>query len=218
MKTPISIYSVPLLAGVLALVAVTYAGKARASTEVELAEHAAATDTASVEGSDGESALPATAKPRLDVELDPLAFALNGFSVHAGLRVRHFRFDVGAFGAELPAFMLSDDAFSSRFSGFGVKFDYHLRDRVGGPFVGLSAGRVINTVIHEPSGLAQSRAVHEVSARVGYEFDLVWGLYVVPWVSVGASFGSREVTVDDDTLEARGPITVFPTVHLGYRR
>ncbi len=168
-------------------------------------------------GDETQGAAGAAATSQLDVELDPLAFAASGFSVHAGWRIEHFRFDVGAFGAELPSFVVSSDAFSSRFAGFGVKCDYHLNDSVGGAFFGVAASRVTNTVVHEATALSDVRTLHEVSARVGYEFDLAWGLYVVPWVSVGTFLGAKDVTIDGDTLEAQGPISVFPTLHLGYR-
>ena len=118
----------------------------------------------------------------------------------------------------MPEFLLSNDAFSSRISGFGLKLDYHLNDLVGGALFGIAGSRVNNTITHEASAQSDSQTLHEISARVGYEFDLAWGLYVVPWVSVGVMLGSSDFSVDDDTLDAQNLLSVFPTVHLGYRR
>jgi hypothetical protein len=153
----------------------------------------------------------------LDIELDPIAYAANGFSVHGGWRIDHWRLDVGAFGAELPSFLLSSDAFTSRFAGFGLKLDYHIHDDVGGAFFGIAASRALNTITHNATRSSDTQTMHELSVRVGYEFDLSWGLYLAPWVSVGTAFGTKDVTIDGDTLEAQGPVMLFPTIHLGYR-
>ena len=44
----------------------------------------------------------ATAQAQWEVEADPIAFRLNGYSAHAGYRVEAFRADIGPFGADIP--------------------------------------------------------------------------------------------------------------------
>lgn len=159
----------------------------------------------------------APSAPWLDIEVDPLAFAANGYSVHGGVRVGHLRVDVGAFGMAVPDFLLGSDDFDVRFGGFGVKLDYHFNQDVGGPFFGIAASRASNAVVHSATDAHTEQFVHELSVRVGYEFDLLAGIYVAPWISVGHMFGSDAVTVAGDTLDGQPAVTLFPTVHVGYR-
>lgn len=155
--------------------------------------------------------------PHLDVEIDPLAFLARGFSVHGGFRWDHFRLDLGAFGAEVPGFLASDDRFESRFAGFGLKLDYRFYAEGDGPFVGVSAGRARVTVTHEASGETTDFHQHEVSLRAGWQWDVVAGLYVAPWVSLGYAPDAKGVELGGQQQKAPSKLIVFPTLHLGYR-
>jgi len=42
------------------------------------------------------------------------------------------------------------------------------------------------------------------------------GLYVVPWVSVSYNFDGDDVVIGGQEF-TRSPVTIFPTVHLGWR-
>ena len=156
-------------------------------------------------------------KPHLDFEIDPLAFAAKGFSLHAGIRWHHFRADLGVFGMDLPKFLQKDDRFTTGFAGFGAKLDYRFFGRGDGPFVGISAGRARVTTSHEASGLAETHYEHDIGGRIGYQIDVFRGFYVMPWVGLGYKLGTQAVTLDGDTLKKGAALLVFPTVHLGYR-
>ncbi|TPV93050.1 MAG: hypothetical protein B7733_22555 [Myxococcales bacterium FL481] len=155
--------------------------------------------------------------PHLDFEVDPLAFAAKGFSLHAGIRWHHFRADLGVFGMEMPGFLTKNDEFTTRFAGFGAKLDYRLFGGGDGPFVGISAGRARVETVHNDTSLSASHHEYDVSARIGYQFDIFRGFYAAPWVGLGYKFGGREVALGGDTLEKGSGVLVFPTIHLGYR-
>ena len=50
-----------------------------------------------------------------DVEIDPIAYALDGHSMHVGLRLNHQRFDLGNFAAAVPAAFHGNDGFDVYF-------------------------------------------------------------------------------------------------------
>ena len=152
---------------------------------------------------------------RVDVEVDPLAYALQGHSVHVGVGTGRFRFDLGAFGLELPAWAKSNTAFDAGFAGFGAKAHAHWYEDGTGPFAGVGLGAVRTVVQHRASGIAARDASLGVGVEVGWLVPLVAGLYVKPWVGVSRTLGAEDVEVDGERFEAVR-WQVFPTVHLGY--
>lgn len=167
------------------------------------------------------SAEPATqvaaqaAPVRVDVELDPLAYALGGYSVHVGVGTDHFRFDLGAFGMDMPDFVHGQDDFSVAFGGFGVKAHAFLEADGTGGFIGLSAGLVHTLVRRDGTELARRDTHLSAGLELGWLFRVAGGFYVKPWVGVGWDFGAEDVTLGDATYEAQA-LQIFPTVHLGW--
>lgn len=152
---------------------------------------------------------------RADVELDPLAYAFGGYSVHVGVGADHLRFDLGAFGLDMPDWAHGQDGFSVGFDGFGVKAHLFLEADGTGGFVGLSAGLVRTLVRRDGTELARRDTHFSAGVELGWLFRVAGGFYVKPWVGVGWDFGAEDVTLGDATFEAQ-PLQVFPTVHLGW--
>lgn len=157
----------------------------------------------------------AAADLRVDVEVDPLAYALQGHSVHVGVGVGHFRFDLGAFGLELPDWASPNPAFDAGFSGFGAKAHAHWFEDGTGPFAGLGLGVARTVVQHRETGLAARDASVGVGVEVGWLVPLVAGLYVKPWIGLSRTLGAEDFTAEGERFEAMR-WQVFPTVHLGY--
>lgn len=158
---------------------------------------------------------------RLEVEADPIAFILNGYSFHAGYTMGHLRFDAGIFGIKQPGFALENKLFSVFSSGGGVKVDYLLRPNRG-LFVGLQSDYVTDKI-----GLKSGEATESVSGvtlglRTGYRFmfgkkeNQFKGFYLVPWVGLIRSLNPSVVTQSGNTY-SQSQWSVFPTIHLGYR-
>ena len=80
---------------------------------------------------------PANARG-LDIEIDPLAYALNGYSLHLGFNTDMGRFDLGVFGLELDESLLETTSISSEMKGVGVKWDF-ITPKQSGVFAGLEA-------------------------------------------------------------------------------
>lgn len=152
----------------------------------------------------------------VDIEIDPIAFVLDGFSLHAGINRGRFRLDLGAFAMALPRAMHGNDAFSAGFDGFGAKLQYFVLEEQKGLFVGVGAGIIRARIQHEGTGLGERQTRVGLGPQVGWRFNLPAGFFVTPWVGVDYSFGAHDVTIEGDTFDGN-PWTVFPTVHLGRR-
>lgn len=160
---------------------------------------------------------PATlsAQVTVDVEIDPIAYALSGQSVHAGLWVDQFRFDVGAFGLKVPEFLHGQEDLEQRFSGFGLKADYVFRDDRKGFFVGIEGGLSRAYYTDPAIDLTVERLIPQAGIRGGYRIHVWSDIYVIPWVGVGRQFSDTEIAVGDKTFE-QSAWTFFPTIHIAY--
>lgn len=156
-----------------------------------------------------------------DVEVDPIAYALGGFSVHAGIRHASLRFDLGAFAAQAPEWFHGSKGVSAYQSGFGLKCDYRFFADQHGWFVGAEAATVRVQLQPTDGGLAQRQRTYNVGLRTGWEFALPYGFYVVPWIGVGASLGGKDTSMlvatgDREVTWKHKVLVVFPTVHIGW--
>ncbi len=76
-----------------------------------------------------------------DVEVDPIAVALRGYSLHLGLSDLAFgRFDLGVYGMKFPASIVPSEKFKASFTGFGAKWDF-VPTAETGLFYGIETSR-----------------------------------------------------------------------------
>jgi hypothetical protein len=151
-----------------------------------------------------------------DVEIDPTAYALSGYSLHVGLGWKRLRLDLGAFAMELPSIVQDNDDFDVSFDGFGAKLQYFAFGEQVGGFIGVDMAVARPLVERNGSDLAHRDTETSMGVNAGWRFDLVGDLYVTPWIGVGYSFDAEDVTLDGARYEAQR-VTVFPAVHVGYR-
>jgi hypothetical protein len=95
------------------------------------------------------------AQKRVDVEIDPATYALNGYSLHAGYWVDRLRLNVGAFSLDVPEEVHGKEGLEATFHGYGLKaqyfpfaegFPYASRS---GFFLGLDGG-VAKRLVRDP--------------------------------------------------------------------
>jgi hypothetical protein len=158
--------------------------------------------------------LEAAVPLRVDVEVDPIAYALRGYSLHAGFSRGRFRVDLGAFAIEIPEAIHKAEGLEVFGSGFGVKLDYRPIDAVRGFFVGTQLTRLREDVTASAGGETRSRWLTTVGARVGYRWTLGRGFYVLPWIGVDWSLTRRRETVAGIDYDP-GRAMFLPTVHVG---
>jgi hypothetical protein len=161
-------------------------------------------------------ALPGALTAQVEIEADPFAWALNGFSLHAAVVQGPVRVSVGVFGIDEPASLHGNDGWRSTMRGAGVKIDY-LGSRLDGLFVGGESGYMRSTYTVESSGLSEVRSVIGLGMRGGYRLSVGGsGLYVAPWVGASYNLDGDDVAIGGERFE-RSPVRVFPTVHIGWR-
>jgi hypothetical protein len=161
-------------------------------------------------------AAPARAAAQVEIEIDPLAYAFNGFSLHAAKVLGQVRVNVGTFGIDVPRFLHSNDDWDARMRGVGVKFDY-LGQSIDGLFVGADAGYM--RMKYSPEGDPRDVRRDEIGVgiRTGYRIPIGRsGLYAAPWAGLQYTFNGDDVIVDGRAFERR-QLVVFPTVHIGWR-
>ena len=156
------------------------------------------------------------------LEVDPIAYALKGYSVHAIYQVNKLSFDVGIFGIEAPVGFTGNKGFREKMDGAGIKVHYHFSG-IKGWFTGISAGYSNMDIKHKASGEVDKGKAVGIGADVGYRF-FFWkdqagkhtGLYLMPWVSVGYDVYQQKIDIAEKEYKQQ-PVTFFPTVHIGYR-
>jgi hypothetical protein len=157
----------------------------------------------------------AAAQPYLEV--DPFAYPLGGFSIHAGHLAGPLRFEAGAFSLRAPSFLLVEEGWSLRVTGVVADADYLGEDQRGW-FVGLVGSVLFNRYTLDATGERAERTLWSVGPRAGYLWYPGWGehFYLAPWGSAGVNLNPEVITAGGRTYpEPRWQ--PFLTVHLGWR-
>ncbi|MDB4961252.1 MAG: hypothetical protein JWP01_1251 [Myxococcales bacterium] len=154
--------------------------------------------------------------PHADVEIDPTAYVLEGYSLHVGLGWKQLRVDLGTFAIAVPSAIQTNEAFDVSLQGAGVKLQYFPFAEQRHAFVGVDM--IVGRQLVERVGTTMASRDLQVSLGVaaGWRFPIGKQIYATPWI--GVTYGSKidDVHLAGSTYETKR-ITVFPAVHLGYR-
>jgi len=160
----------------------------------------------------------------LELETDPIAFILHGYSAHAGYQTGHFRWDVGVYGVEVPSFFSGYDNFNIRSNGAGIKLDYLFQKRKGlllGIESNISRERVSPKADDDKDPDRSFTNVY-LGMRVGYRWMLgrknndYKGFYIFPWVSfLSVNLNPQSAIIQGEEYKQH-TFSFFPTVHIGY--
>ncbi len=164
--------------------------------------------------------LVSCAQKRVDVEIDPSTYALNGYSVHAGVWADQVRFNLGAFSLDVPEEIHGEEALDVTFHGYGLKVQYFpfaegfAASKRSGVFVGLDGGVVKRLVRSQAAEEASYRNLYGGGMELGWRFQSRRGFYLTPWVGVGSAFNGEPITVGGRDFGERDWV-VFPALHFG---
>ena len=150
-----------------------------------------------------------------EVESDPVAYILKGFSVHGTLVLPTSRFDFGAFGLEVPKFVGNNGAFTHNLIGASVNWDY-FGSRFTGLFGGVGIAVTRNQIVHDVGEEEVNQTQFYIGPRIGFRIGGENGFFISPWVGVYYVFGRKDVVVGKDRFHV-SPIQIFPTIHVGFR-
>lgn len=156
------------------------------------------------------------AYPQVEIEADPLAYVLGGYSGHVAYVFDPLRASVGVYGIEVPQFFHGNEGWKVKSRGVTVKVDY-LIPNMGGLFVGLDTGFQRSEYTLKSVNKTEERYQYGVGIRTGYRYFFGdTGFYVVPWFSVSYRFRADDVEINGERFEL-GRIQIFPTIHLGWQ-
>ena len=164
------------------------------------------------------SSLASFAQTRWEMETDPTAFALKGFSAHIGHPIfdGKLRLQLGGFGAETPEWIHGNRGFTENSRGATFKVDYFVLRPLFGLFVGADSNYSRVCYELDQNHERTYRNIGGLGPRVGYRFNAGQHFYVTPWISLDYQFNARDVTISGRTFRD-SRVSVFPAVHLGWR-
>ncbi|HEX6496373.1 MAG TPA: hypothetical protein VF018_12865 [Acidobacteriaceae bacterium] len=162
--------------------------------------------------------LPAIGRAQVEVEADPTAYALNGYSVHVGVPFqRRNRVQAGVYGYDLPSFYGVASGFRERGNGATFKYDRFLRHRTAGFFAGADGNYTRTRYTLKATDHSTDRGDVTIGPRIGYRWDIGPHLYVTPWFSCGYILNLGDAVVIDGKKADRNSFGYFPTLHIGWR-
>lgn len=152
-----------------------------------------------------------------DIDIDPIAYTMNGFSIHGGYIMGALRFDLGVYGLDLPEWIHNNDDFKASFVGAGWKIDRFFKGYADGFFAGLEGGVAKMNVTHKSSNIEKDQIGYSVGVRTGYRWNTGLGnIFITPWFGLGYNLNPKDVTIEGDTFES-ARLQPFPTVHIGWK-
>lgn len=158
---------------------------------------------------------------QFEIEVDPLAYILKGYSLHAAITYGSFRSSAGVFAIEQPSFFIDNDAFSVYSSGFDIKTDY-LFGKINGWHSGVQVTYGRENVTLKETQQEQEVWGLSIGIRGGYRFMFGkaanhWsGLYINPWVAF--IYSPDPVTITNGSQQyQQSSFSPFPAVHIGWR-
>jgi hypothetical protein len=159
---------------------------------------------------------------RFEVEIDPIAYGLQGYSLHGIYVNKRLRTDLGAFGIKQPEGYGVNKGFQVTTHGWGLKLNYLLNEKETW-FGGVGTGYAVNSIERKETSETHSQKVVSVGVHLGYRWfafqnkDSAWkNLYLAPWCSVDYNSPLKKVSFNDATYKQQ-TLSFFPTVHIGYK-
>lgn len=151
----------------------------------------------------------------LDLEVEPLAYAFGGAGGHVAYQSGDWKYEVEAFGLEIPEFLHGNDGFGASLLGAELHFEHYFEEGSGGFYVGPEVGIVRLDLTHRASGRGNNLTRYSVGLRGGYQrYTGLGNLYVSPVVGLSYTLNGEPVSVGGDTFES-APIGPWGTVGLG---
>lgn len=156
----------------------------------------------------------------VELEIDPLAYLMKGYSLHGILNGNQMRFDMGVYSITTPGKMTGNPGFTVVSSGFGIKLNYMIK-RVNGFYTGGDMGFGKILAKDDEAGLHDFGHNISIGAHAGFRYfpflnyEGVWRkFYITPWAGVSYKYNFDEVQMRGYREQKLG---YFAAIHLGVR-
>ena len=152
----------------------------------------------------------------VNLEVDPIPYVLNGFSVSGGVDTEHISYELEAFGIDVPEAFHGNEGFSQYVRGASAKAAYYFSGTGRGLFAGLDLDVSSATFTLETTDTETSQAQVTAGISLGYKLPLTDHLYIKPWAGLGYMFTSEDIILDGETFQ-RSAFRPFPAVNIGWQ-
>jgi hypothetical protein len=152
---------------------------------------------------------------RVEVDGDPAAYFVDGFSLHVAVVGPWKRLDFGCYSVDEPTFLHGNEGWSVHLRGYGFTWDYFVSGD-DGFFAGVGVNLVVRTYVLDATSRVAERHQLLVGPHIGWRFMLGEHFYLAPWLAVEYAYRGEEVTLDGETFDDR-PYVIFPTLYAGWR-
>lgn len=152
----------------------------------------------------------------VDVEVDPIAYALDGYSVAVGASTEDLRYEAEVFGLRVPEEVHGNPGFTQRVRGVSLKASYYPTGTDGGVFVGADVDLASTRLTHDGTDASTVETRLGAGVTAGVRIHLTPDLYVKPWGGVSHTFAATDVAVSGRTFR-RDPWSLFPALSVGWR-
>jgi len=161
------------------------------------------------------------------IEIDPLTFALDGYSLHARVSPKnlpHWRFGAGIYSMEFPDVFVDMNSDNKNKGwqveldqGIGLFTEYYLRNNREGWFVGAQLAQQEFSIQNDQTGSQQQQFKNLLlMPYTGYRWPLNNELYVQGWFGVGYTEKSSGNTQLGENNYDIDPLVPFGAIHVGY--
>lgn len=154
-----------------------------------------------------------------EIEIDPIAYLLNGYSVHIGRQYGSWKYDINTAAESLNQVQtnvfLSNDNFTAKFFSYGAKIDY-IGPSQTGFHVGIQWDYLQWSYSSTINGITANNYTQDAGIRFGYRLGS-GSVYVDPWVGFLYNYqGTGSINVGGLNFNQQS-FQIFPTLHLGVR-
>ena len=160
------------------------------------------------------SAQPANSG-HLEVEIEPIAYALGGAGGHVGYQGSRWSYTLEVFGLTIPESLHGNEEFEATPLGAEFHLERSFGEGRGGWYAGPEIG-VNRLEVTHATGAHRTRVRYGVGVRGGYQWFPGWGdLYLSPVAGLVYTLNSEPIRIQNETFET-GPLTPYATVGLGW--
>lgn len=152
----------------------------------------------------------------INLEIDPIPYALNGFSVAAGVNMDHMGYEIEVFGIEVPEAFHGNEGFTRYVWGVSAKADYYFRGADDGLFTGIDVDVTSARYTLNETGGDINKTHVSAGLTFGYKVKLTDDLYVTPWAGLGYMFNADDLSIDGEMFQ-QNALRPFPALSIGWQ-
>lgn len=159
----------------------------------------------------------------LMLEIDPLTFVQDGYSLHLRYKKNSLVYGVGTYSLEMPKILaeLNDKnkGFNQKIDqGYVLFLDYIFDNEIKGLTVGIDITAQAHTVTFNEGSTSFDTIIY--LPRVGYHFEPFDNkIYFFPWAGIGytkITSGNANIASKNKNFDFQN-VTGFVTLHIGYK-